>query len=398
MQSERSADHGVLRSVGVAFLWLGLLSALFVGHQVWGTTWSASRGQHRLRAEYLALADRVEQLAAPTSTTGVTAEVPGEAITGTTVVVTAPPPVVTVPEVAVDPVLEAAVRSVVDARPGDVVARILAPSIGLDRYVVEGVGVEELRIGPGRYQGTSRLGGRGNSAIAGHRTTYGAPFERLDELRPGDRITVETPVGTAEYVVMEPQEAFAEWLGIVRSVGAGSVVVGPDDNAVLEATDDDRLTLTACTPKYSAKERIIVAARLVSEPFAILEPPPGITPSSAPTPATSVDPAPGGQDAGTAAPVDPASNPVVDPVVSPLAERARRLTTADPTLRQGFDGLSDEIAPTLLTGLLLLLCVILLSVIAGRSGRLVAAVVGGIPLLFVAWYFFEHLDRLLPAY
>src|SRR4029453_16638600 len=82
----------------------------------------------------------------------------------------------------------------------------------------------------------------GNAAIAGHRTTYGAPFLDIDNLQPGDQIVATTYAGRFVYQV------------------TGTVVVSPSDTSVLDNTPDDRLTLTSCDPKYSAKNRIIVSA------------------------------------------------------------------------------------------------------------------------------------------
>ena len=88
----------------------------------------------------------------------------------------------------------------------------------------------------------------GNAAIAGHRTTYGAPFNRLDELVAGDAILVTTSQGEFRYEVET------------------SFVVRPDQSEVLDPTPDNRLTLTTCNPRYSAAQRLIVVAKLVTEP------------------------------------------------------------------------------------------------------------------------------------
>src|SRR5262249_22686755 len=102
---------------------------------------------------------------------------------------------------------------------GDAVGRITIPKIGVDQIVVEGVDVGELRPGPGHYPGTPLPGQEGNAAIAGHRTTYGAPFGDLDQLTTGDVITVQTVQGTFDYTVN--QDPFA---------------VDPSDRDVLLAT------------------------------------------------------------------------------------------------------------------------------------------------------------------
>ena len=129
--------------------------------------------------------------------------------------------------------------------PGDALGKLLIPSIGVSEYVIEGTDAENLRKGPGHYPDTPLPGQRGTSAVAGHRTTYGAPFRKLDQLDRGDRIVVELPYGTFVYRVERTQ--------IV------------DDSAlwVTKKVSHDRLVLTACHPLYSAAQRIVAFARLV---------------------------------------------------------------------------------------------------------------------------------------
>jgi sortase A len=128
---------------------------------------------------------------------------------------------------------------------GDSIARIEIPSVGVDEYVVEGTDLESLRKGPGHYPETPLPGERGTSAIAGHRTTYGAPFRHIDELDPGDRIIIDMPDGRFIYRVEE------------------SKIVDDQDLSVLEPVGYRRLMLSACHPLYSAAQRIIVYARQV---------------------------------------------------------------------------------------------------------------------------------------
>lgn len=109
-------------------------------------------------------------------------------------------------------------------------ARIEPPTIGVTRTVVEGVTVEQLARGPGHYPASPLPGQAGNVSIAGHRTTYGQPFHNIDKLKIGDRIVTTTAV------------------------------------RVLDEQGDDRLTLIACHPKYSLKQRIIVQAILRGKP------------------------------------------------------------------------------------------------------------------------------------
>jgi sortase A len=127
---------------------------------------------------------------------------------------------------------------------GDAIGRIRIPAIGVDDYVVEGTDVENLRKGPGHYPNTPLPGQHGTSAIAGHRTTYGAPFRRIDDLGRGQRIVVDMPYGHYVYRVERTR------------------IVIPTDLSVLRRVGHDRLILSACHPLYSASERIVVFSRL----------------------------------------------------------------------------------------------------------------------------------------
>jgi sortase A len=137
---------------------------------------------------------------------------------------------------------------------GEAIGQIVIPKIGLDAYVIEGVDDADLHQGPGHYPGTPLPGQAGNSAIAGHRTTYGAPFGNIDQLVPGDKITVTTIQGTFTYAVLAQPD------------GSGHIIVNPNQSEVLNDVGDNRLTLTACHPKYSASKRIVVFAQLQGEP------------------------------------------------------------------------------------------------------------------------------------
>jgi sortase A len=138
-------------------------------------------------------------------------------------------------------------RRVIRRRPleGDSIARLEIPAIDLTDYVVEGTDVDSLRKGPGHYPETPLPGERGTAAIAGHRTTYGAPFRDIDDLDRGDRIIVDMPDGRFVYRVEE------------------SKIVDDQDLSVLEPVGYRRLMLSACHPLYSAAQRIIVYARQV---------------------------------------------------------------------------------------------------------------------------------------
>ena len=128
---------------------------------------------------------------------------------------------------------------------GDAIARIAIPAIGVSEYVIEGTDLGSLRRGPGHYPETPLPGEQGTVAIAGHRTTYGAPFREIDQLKPGDRIVLDMPDGRFIYRVER------------------TVIVDDQDLSVLESAGYRRLLLSACHPLYSAAQRIIVFARQV---------------------------------------------------------------------------------------------------------------------------------------
>lgn len=128
---------------------------------------------------------------------------------------------------------------------GDAVGRLRVPRLGLDVVVVLGTEDATLRDGPGIHR-TTRLPGQGGLIyVAGHRTTYDAPFADVDRLRAGDVATMELPYGTFRYEV------------------TGTRIVDDDDLSVLAPTDREILRLQACHPRFRATQRIIVSARLV---------------------------------------------------------------------------------------------------------------------------------------
>ena len=137
-----------------------------------------------------------------------------------------------------------------DPPAGEGFAMLTVPSLGLEAVVFEGVDRDTLTKGPGHMPGTPLPGQPGNAVISGHRTTYGRPFHDFDLLQPGDLIEVETSIGTHVYEVRETQ------------------IVQPTDVWVTDDRGGGWLTLTTCNPKYSARERLIVFAELVSGPNA----------------------------------------------------------------------------------------------------------------------------------
>src|SRR5262245_23624916 len=163
----------VLGVVGRVFITAGVLILLFVAYQLWGTGIREAQAQDRLERKFN---ERLNQTQSDNPTIGSSSS-SGAPTTSSDTVTTRTLPVTTAP--ATDfPVVE-----------GEPIGRIEIPRISLDAYVVEGVGDDDLHSGPGHYPGTPMPGQEGNAAIAGHRTTYGAPFGSIDELAPGDKIT-----------------------------------------------------------------------------------------------------------------------------------------------------------------------------------------------------------------
>ncbi len=129
-------------------------------------------------------------------------------------------------------------------RAGDPIGRIEIPAIGADFVLVQGTDNATLRKGPGHYPSTTFPGLPGTVAVAGHRTTYAAPFRRVDDLERGDRIELTMPYGRFTYRVQRGQIVEPTALWVTRDVGY------------------QRLVLSACHPLYSAAQRIVVFARL----------------------------------------------------------------------------------------------------------------------------------------
>ncbi len=131
-----------------------------------------------------------------------------------------------------------------DVEMGQPIGRILIPSIGADYVVIEGTDEGDLQRGPGHYEYTAFPGQGETIGIAGHRTTYGAPFNKINEIEKGDSITLEMPYGEFTYEV------------------TGTDIVDPTDVGIVDETGRERLVLTACHPLYSAAQRYAVFADL----------------------------------------------------------------------------------------------------------------------------------------
>jgi sortase A len=141
-----------------------------------------------------------------------------------------------------DDVSREAKRYRLASKDGDAIARIRIPRLDLNLVVVNGTSVSDLRRGPGRHLETYMPGEHELVYIAGHRTTYGAPFGDINELQPGDAITLELPYATIVYRVTRHR------------------IVDDNDISVLESPHHEQLVLQACHPRFFASQRYLVYA------------------------------------------------------------------------------------------------------------------------------------------
>jgi sortase A len=305
----------VLGGVGRALVTVGLLLLLFVAYQLWGTGIYTARAQDDLEHQFEQAQQRANETTTTTSPTSTTAP-------------------------ADDPVVPAGLAPFPAPPEGEPIGRIGIPKIGVDWIVVEGVNVDDLRKGPGHYPSTQMPGHEGNSAIAGHRTTYSAPFGDLDQLENGDSIRLTTLQGDFRYKVTEQR------------------VVDPNESSVLDPSPDPArpghdlatLTLTTCNPKYSAEQRLIIRAELVLA-------------------------------AGQSAPLPPTE----------VAE-GKGAATID-----GLSGESSSRTPTIIWGTIALAIGLLWWLLFHRHPRWTTWFVGAIPFLVALFVAYTYLERLLPS-
>ena len=343
-------------NIGRMFITVGLLMFAFVGYQLWGTGIKTAQAQDDLQQQFIELLE-----GASTSTTAVPDTVPGGGASGEIGTST------TVPTAPTTPI-----------ELGAPVARLRIERIGLDYTVVEGVRVPDLQRGPGHFPETPLPGQYGNAAIAGHRTTYGAPFGDLDKVVPGDIIEVGTLAGTYNYRV------------------TGSVVVSPAAyGAVIPTIDFSKatLTLSTCTPKYSARQRLIVQAEIVPETSATLVRPAILGPSTgAPVSVAPPGPVTGSTIVGETVPPTTATTATTIPAEVPVTN-----STSEDAFQQGWFSDRDAIPHAIAWGVALLLVVIGSWFVGKRAHRLwVCFLVGVVPFLAVLYFFFENVNRLLP--
>ncbi len=382
-------------ALGRFFIGSGIVILLFVGYQLWGTGLQEASAQNDLGDDFTLLLDSVEEQASPATTT--TSSIPEATTT-------------TLPEAggALDIVGDDELAAKLFREGGEAVAQIQIPQIDVAKYVVQGVQVDDLRNGPGHYRATVFPGQEGNSGIAGHRTTYGAPFNRIDEMLPGDEFDVVTVQGTHTYRVMSAAEAFGpEARGTLGPSFAlpqnadtvGHIIVAPEATWVLGDFGDNRVTLTACHPKFSAAQRIIVAAELVTPTVESIAAPEdydvtdGELVSEEFTAEELALEAAGGTNGGAD------GGDGTDNGADVLADGPpQNAAFADEiTLDEGLNGEKDALGPGVLFGLLALACYFGFKELARRWKPWPSVLLGIAPVLFFMALSFERIDRYLPA-
>ena len=363
----------IFRRIGQLMIVLGILTLLFVVYQLWGTGFLTDRYQEGLENDFEELVEQVEQVELIDAPDEPGAESESE------------------PDLA-----EFLWRS-----EGEAIAHLNIPSLNLSKTVVSGVGVQALRKGPGHYSHTPLPGMPGNSAIAGHRTTWGAPFGEINELEPGDEIIMQTVQGSFTYRVVE------------QMGGRGYFIISPNRLDVLEQDFDaypNRLTLISCHPKLTARQRIIVVAELIGEPAEYYPPPKrpvfslnlsfGIEGGDAPIPAEPSNPFDEQEPATENSSQD--TPPVVENNASPAE------TTSDlgpPTVEdvevtsfgEGLDGDKDAVAPTIAWGIAVFLVGFTIFFIGSRWKKWPSYLIGFFPFIVAVAIWFFNLEKTLPS-
>jgi sortase A len=392
--------------VGRTLIVLGLLMFLFVAYQLWGTGIETARAQDRLEDEFAQLleANQIDPVPATTVTTVAPVTTVATATSPTTAATavaapatTAAAPTTAPPAPTTAAVVPAEQQNLPSFENGDPVARLTIPRLDLDWTVVSGVTRNDLKEGPGHFRDTPLPGQLGNSAIAGHRTTSGAPFGSLDVLAPGDDVEVLLPNGYRYVYVV-----------------TGSEVVTPDDYRVISQSDEGTATLTlvTCTPKWSSTHRLIVYSELdparsdpVGEPI-ITGPPeePELDVPAATTPATEPAGAPGSAPTPTAAPTsDPATPaasvapPTTSAAVAAEAGSARVAPAESDAFSEGW--FADKAAwPQIILWGLALVAVATFGWWLARFWRRewVGALAAFVPFFVCLYFFFQNVNRLLP--
>jgi sortase A len=271
----------VIAAIGRSLITAGVLLLLFVAYQLWGTGIAHAQRQNKaekaFEAALAAAATDPAQVTTPPDTTPVTEPPAPTTVSANPDTVVIGDVTSTLPPVTTSTLPKVRAGRSKQQRPaqGKVLGRLVIKRIKLNQLVVEGSDKESLKTGPGHYQRTPMPGQPGNSAIACHRTTYGAPCFNLHLLKGGDEILVQTLQGSFRYLVQK------SWR------------VGPKDSTVLADTPEENvLTLTTCDPQYSAARRLIVRAVLDGPALPsdlYVEPDPVVIPPTVVAPETEAD-------------------------------------------------------------------------------------------------------------
>ena len=307
----------VVGFIGKTFITTGLLLLGLVVYQLWGTGIETRRTQSALRQEFNRIITQTET--------------PRAAGTSAFLPVT------------------------------DALALIEIPSINIAKIIVEGITPKDLRRGPGHFPKTPMPGEIGNSAIAGHRTSYDAPFGNLNTVSLDDIIYVTTPKGKFAYTVKEVS------------------VVAPDKTSVLANTPKvATLTLVTCHPRFSTSQRLIVRAELSST-----------TPTSTPT-------------------STPSNAPMPTTTIPQVVEATPPEAISDVSANDFGKWFSDTSAifPTLLCGAFLIALAISRKFLRNQVSRRVTSrrassiatyALLSVPFLVTLFYFYRYINLLLPA-
>ncbi len=389
----------IIGGLGRTLIALGLVVLMFAGFQLWGTGILEAQAQEALANEW---DDKLAELEALEATfddnRAAEADTPGADETlaeadaadaaaaedsdaaidpGDNPVLGAPAETDDVDAAPLPDAVPVAYDELIVPAPGEVLGTIEIEKIKMERNIIAGVRRGDLRKGPGHYPDTPLPGQAGNAAIAGHRTTYGQPFHDLDLLVPGDIITVNTLQGQHFYEVMAHTNEDGEEVG--------HFIVHPSEVGVLDDFGDNRLTLTACHPKRSSRLRLIVTARLVSEPQRTTARPAQVF-------TQPVD------DLSEVASEGEESDELADEPIEEYAFDDESAVGIDENaLEESLGWNTEEVNPTLLWGGLAVALAIFASVLAHYWRKWTTYALTAPLFLFLLFFTFVHLDRLLPA-
>jgi LPXTG-site transpeptidase (sortase) family protein len=404
-----------VRELGLALVTLGFVVLLFAAYELVGTNLSEEHSQAQLAREFNATVAHVPRATAVVNKFTGAAPAGTKRAPGTTAVGATSTDVGTAGATSRSAPADsqqgqqgqqqgrqaqntsAAQETLVDSSPtpppGGALDHLVIPAIGLSRYVVQGVTETDLQMGPGHYPGTPLPGQAGNVGIAGHRTTFGAPFFRLNEISRGDRILLTDTSGTTwVYSVVK------QW------------VVPPSDTGVLARSHVATLTLTTCNPRFEATSRLVVRAALLERiPRGSKVASQSATLASGRWRANGVSTASGaGAQLGpTTATAPPVSQNSTNPF--PVSTNGGKSGEGSPTVGSASSPVADSQSQrgngwawlaTIGFGLLALFGWVGTRIFAAHMRRyatVIVMVAGALVCLVPLWFAFENLVDLLPA-